>query len=619
MKRIVTLILALIMCVGVFSAFGLSASATTDTVLSYLENKVLFQSDFDDPNFKFNADKTPTGDFLGFTVLDGYANDGETTKPRLIEENNSKIIKLNYVEKAGQIDFRLDKVTGTTVPQKMDTTFVLSTTIKLDAKSDNLLSFRAYQCDPRNTAWMTMFKTDGAGQIQVANGNMIKSGSNHITEAYVNSKIDAVSDYVTLECVFKHNGENFSTFEGYVNGRLFGTVAASGADITPYAALDHFRMFKGAGVSIRSVTLATVSHPLYSDICNVDFSTYADGHAASDTKYDGLQIWYETKNDSGRTHDINNGRYEITSTNENPSGAFYHDIRPYNSDNLVKSLTSGSYAFTLKFGLLGDWGNNSSNHFFRFRDTSGGSWYSGFYISNNRLFMNDTNNQTQVSDIDLSVMSAEVTWVFNYDYSSLTYKTGSCYVNGEKLGDFKISDAGVAKIDHFRMFQYDNEENAEGVYYESIRITRGTDHGYVAPTEKTDFIGYQATGVDNSLTNIRLIGIIRDADVTNYTKVGFKVTATTQSGSINITEEEKDIYEVYGKLNATTGSGYTEYTASNLGGKYIFALNCLNVPAGEAITFTVQTYYQLADGEVQYENTVKFTVDPATLPQKGVK
>ena len=139
-----------------------------------------------------------------------------------------------------------------------------------------------------------------------------------------------------------------------------------------------------------------------------------------------------------------------------------------------------------------------------------------------------------------------------------------------------------------------------------------------AATAKTEFVGYQTSAAANDKFNLRLVGIMNDTDISQYAKVGFKVKATYGTTEMNKTQ---DITTVYESITATSGSNYTEYTAEALGGSYIFALNCLNVPANAgAITFEVTTYYQLEGSEVVEEATVTFTVDPATdIPKVDAK
>ena len=109
-----------------------------------------------------------------------------------------------------------------------------------------------------------------------------------------------------------------------------------------------------------------------------------------------------------------------------------------------------------------------------------------------------------------------------------------------------------------------------------------------------------------------------EEDYTNYKRVGFVVKATY--GDV-VMEKMHETNSVYDKIVATEGCAYTEYTAEQLGGEYIFALNCMNVPADQgAITFEVTTYYQLEGMDTCEEVTVKFTVDPAKdIPNADVK
>ena len=141
-----------------------------------------------------------------------------------------------------------------------------------------------------------------------------------------------------------------------------------------------------------------------------------------------------------------------------------------------------------------------------------------------------------------------------------------------------------------------------------------------AATAKTEFVGYQATAAANNKFNLRLVGIMNDEDYSAYEKVGFKVNAVYNNGASEKSTTQ-DIYDVYQSIVAENGDNYTQYTAEQLGGEYIFVLNCKNIPTNMgSITFQVTTYYKLADSDVVEEETVTFTVDPATgIPQPEVK
>ena len=211
--------------------------------------------------------------------------------------------------------------------------------------------------------------------------------------------------------------------------------------------------------------------------------------------------------------------------------------------------------------------------------------------------------------------------MLTYDWEKGCYVSADCYVNGEYLLTEDISDKGLDYIDYFKMMQaYDANLYVD---VDFVSVAKGHNSLYVAPQEpeviaKTQLVGYQTTGIVNNKFNLRLVAVMTDEDYTQYQKVGFKVKATYGETERNKTQ---DITTIYQSIVANEGCDYTEYTAEELGGKYIFALNCKNVPSNAgAITFEVTTYYQLTGSDVVEEKTVTFTVDPATdIAQPNVK
>ena len=206
-------------------------------------------------------------------------------------------------------------------------------------------------------------------------------------------------------------------------------------------------------------------------------------------------------------------------------------------------------------------------------------------------------------------------FMFHWNETTGLYESVECYVNGVKLGSATITNA-LPAIDHFRLFKTYTDK--QGMAVDSITVVKGCESVYKA-SEKTTFKGYQTTAATDGKLDLRLVGVMADADVSAYTKVGFDVEV--KIGDKTLTKVQ-DITTVYEKIVATeTAPGYKEYTAAELGGAYIFALNCKNIPTDQgAITFTVTTYYQLGENATVAGETVTFTVDPATdIPQTEVQ
>jgi hypothetical protein len=120
----------------------------------------------------------------------------------------------------------------------------------------------------------------------------------------------------------------------------------------------------------------------------------------------------------------------------------------------------------------------------------------------------------------------------------------------------------------------------------------------------TEVAGYQATdatGATGDKFSFRIVAVIdlKDGEsLADYEEVGFKVSATYAGLSTPMTKDYSTT-TVYTSVTGDTATGLVEYTAEDLGGDYIFALACKNVPAnvGE-ITVTVTSYYKKVGGSV---------------------
>ena len=111
----------------------------------------------------------------------------------------------------------------------------------------------------------------------------------------------------------------------------------------------------------------------------------------------------------------------------------------------------------------------------------------------------------------------------------------------------------------------------------------------ISETPVTKLVGYQVSRTDeNGYFRIRLVAVITAEDLEAYSKVGFSVTIAGQTATKTCTTVYKSLL---GKdANDTT----ITYTAEDLGGKYLFALNINGIPkdSGE-LTIGVTTFHVL--------------------------
>ncbi len=128
-------------------------------------------------------------------------------------------------------------------------------------------------------------------------------------------------------------------------------------------------------------------------------------------------------------------------------------------------------------------------------------------------------------------------------------------------------------------------------------ILNDTQNGVVFAAPK--FVGMQESAVKNGTFNVRLIATI---DTVNYTNVGFNIT-------VNGSEKVKTLKckSVFMKLTGNNDGKMISYTATELGGSYIYALVLEGLSADEAYSFTVTPFATDADGETVYTG-VAYTV-----------
>lgn len=127
------------------------------------------------------------------------------------------------------------------------------------------------------------------------------------------------------------------------------------------------------------------------------------------------------------------------------------------------------------------------------------------------------------------------------------------------------------------------------------------------PSTNTKFVGYQISEAEGARFSIRLIGVVDSLD---YDAVGFKINLSCNDAEIGVKNRTQTITKVYGSLTAITPGGTVTYTAEQLGGNYIFALNINNIPAGCGnVDFLVRTFHKNDDVTNFDGRTMAFTLD----------
>lgn len=107
--------------------------------------------------------------------------------------------------------------------------------------------------------------------------------------------------------------------------------------------------------------------------------------------------------------------------------------------------------------------------------------------------------------------------------------------------------------------------------------------------------GVQESKIANGEFDIRLVATINSA---SYSSVGFKITLN-DSTEVN----QLSCRTIFTKLLANDDGNMISYTAGELGGAYIYALNVTGLSASETYTLHVTPYAIDLDGEAVYDGT----------------
>ena len=138
------------------------------------------------------------------------------------------------------------------------------------------------------------------------------------------------------------------------------------------------------------------------------------------------------------------------------------------------------------------------------------------------------------------------------------------------------------------------------------RFTYDAENGF-AFAERPKFIGLQMSEnytdqYDDLVKDVRFIAVLEDENCEAFSKVGFKVKAIDEDGNGG-TEIKKTDYRVYTSITANEKGDIKPYTAEQLGGKYIVALEVGGVPAVGTATLHVTAFAVDLNGNEIYDSS----------------
>ena len=238
------------------------------------------------------------------------------------------------------------------------------------------------------------------------------------------------------------------------------------------------------------------------------------------------------------------------------------------------------------------------------------------FENQNQVRLNKTG--AVVADFSLYRFST-IDVMFHFNYATATYTSVSLYVDGVYVDSMSLS--GWGQIKWFRALQGSNA--GSGVDVDELSLTRNCQISYRGETAVTEFIGYQTTAIENNAFNLRLLSVMTDKDLSKYEYVGYNVTASFKYNGETVTlvmpEEIRKCTKVFTSVFATEDMAVAnEITAATLGGEYIFAVNCMGLPADCDITFNVTTCYKLVGAAAEVtERPFTFTVNSASNANQG--
>lgn len=141
-----------------------------------------------------------------------------------------------------------------------------------------------------------------------------------------------------------------------------------------------------------------------------------------------------------------------------------------------------------------------------------------------------------------------------------------------------------------------------------VNATMAVDNLKIATIPTVDCVAAQTTGgLDaNNQYAVRFISTVNDL---NFAKAGFEIVATPANGAAK--QFEASTNTVYNSIIASDELGIkAEYTAAELGGKYLVAVGIKDIPDGLGnVTFTVKPFCENLAGERTYGAEKTLTVN----------
>lgn len=473
-------------------------------------------------------------------------------------------------------------------------------------KGDVVLSF---DIKPINTANLGALYC--GNDEQGLNALHFMSVANGQLSGYGKSADLTLNQWNAVKVVFNYDHENgkFTSYTVMLNGMELHTQKIA-SDIT-LNSINSFILFRWSAADV-SFSLDNLYYGFgrggrgtgeTTDIWSVDFEGVTEV-PTDENRLNNLRVMnhYLPANGATKTK-VANGILTLV----DGGGQAFVDVNPDSSFGYVGDMT-----LSMQIRPVGtSWHGGN----FVSIDHAGGSFVPVTMANQNQLKINEktvTLSSYRFSTVDIA---------FRYDYAKMIYTTVTLYVNGTVIGTLDISAQNCAVIRWFRTFYCWTANN--GFDVDAIYVVKNCQSLYKGETSVTEFIGYQTTAVENNAFNLRLISILTDADLSKYDYVGYDVTASYQVNGETVTmvlpDEIGQCKKVFTSVLATDEMAVADViTAETLGGQYIFAINCIGVPAdcGE-IQFSVTTYYKLSGQDEISERGFTFTVDPATDANQG--
>ena len=160
---------------------------------------------------------------------------------------------------------------------------------------------------------------------------------------------------------------------------------------------------------------------------------------------------------------------------------------------------------------------------------------------------------------------------------------------------------------------YDSYSNMSNIAPREV-VVFGRPNTELTPEQNTatkvaEYRGIQmTTGKNDQYYGVRFVGVIQDLI---GSEVGFKITASF--GDNRNENYDTPCEKVYLSIQGSDETGVREYTAQQLGGKYVYALSLNDIPTSAGkITFTV-TAYKVIDSETFVGSSYEVVVNAGVV------